>query len=94
MAANSSGNVTHDIQSSLEICEAVFEFARFNLRSADSVGRKKGGVLLLKFFAHPLLEKFRAETLESYFSYVYYVKPESSRSESREGYFLCQGWNP
>lgn len=46
MAANASGNTAHDIQSSLEICEAVFEFAKWNLRSADSIGRKRGGVLL------------------------------------------------
>ena len=46
MAANLSGNTAHDIQSSLEICGAVFEYAKWNLRSADSIGRKKGGVLL------------------------------------------------
>jgi len=46
MAANVSGNTAHDIQSSLEICGAVFEYARWNLRSADNIGRKKGGILL------------------------------------------------
>ena len=46
MAANTSGNDTHDSQSSLEICEAVFDFAVRNLRSAESIGRRKGGVLL------------------------------------------------
>ena len=46
MAANVSGNTAHDIQSSLEICGAVFEYAKWNLRSADNIGRKKGGVLL------------------------------------------------
>ena len=46
MAANTSGNTVHDSQSSLEICEAVFEFATRNLRTADEVGRRKGGVLL------------------------------------------------
>jgi len=46
MAANASGNTAHDIQSSLQICEAVYEFARWNLRSADSIGRKRGGILL------------------------------------------------
>lgn len=46
MAANTSGNNVHDSQSSLEICEAVFEFATKNLRTADEVGRRKGGVLL------------------------------------------------
>jgi 23S rRNA (uridine2552-2'-O)-methyltransferase len=46
MAANSSGNNTRDTESSLEICNAVFEFAQQNLRSAESIGRKRGGVLL------------------------------------------------
>ena len=46
MAANVTGNRVHDSQSSLEICEAVFEFATRNLRTADEVGRRRGGVLL------------------------------------------------
>ena len=46
MAANVSGNVAHDIEASLEICEAVFDFASRNLRTAQSIGRRKGGVLL------------------------------------------------
>ncbi|KDR71815.1 hypothetical protein GALMADRAFT_74592 [Galerina marginata CBS 339.88] len=94
MASNASGNDVHDIQSSLEICEAVFDFARSHLRSADSIGRRRGGVLLMKFFAHPLLEEFRDDMLKPNFNNVYYVKPDSSRSTSREGYYLCQGWKP
>ena len=46
MAANTTGNKVHDSQSSLEICEAVFDFVAQNLRTADEVGRRKGGVLL------------------------------------------------
>ena len=46
MAANTTGNKVHDSQSSLEICEAVFDFAKRNLRTANEVGRPKGGVLL------------------------------------------------
>jgi 23S rRNA (uridine2552-2'-O)-methyltransferase len=46
MAANSSGNNIHDVESSLEICQTVFEFTRRNLRSAEDIGRKRGGVLL------------------------------------------------
>ncbi|KAF9554403.1 23S ribosomal RNA methyltransferase [Agrocybe pediades] len=94
MAANVSGNNIHDIQSSLEICEAVFEFARWNLRPAQEIGRRRGGVLLMKFFAHPLLERFRDEQLKPNFNFVTYIKPDSSRATSREGYFLCQGWRP
>jgi 23S rRNA (uridine2552-2'-O)-methyltransferase len=46
MAANLSGNGTRDIESSLQICNGVFEFAKRNLRTAESTGRKLGGVLL------------------------------------------------
>ena len=46
MAANTFGNDMHDIQSSLEICEGVYDFATRNLRTADDVGEQKGGVLL------------------------------------------------
>lgn len=51
MAANSSGNNIRDIESSLEICNAVFEFAQGNLRSAENIGRKRGGVLLCVDFS-------------------------------------------
>jgi 23S rRNA (uridine2552-2'-O)-methyltransferase len=94
MAENTTGNQIHDNQSSLEICEAVFEFARQNLRTADEVGRKKGGVLLMKFFNHPLLDKFRMEKLQPNFEKTFCIKPPSSRAASSEVYFLCQGWNP
>lgn len=46
MSANVAGNDSHDTQASLEICESVFEFAKYNLRTADSIGRRRGGVLL------------------------------------------------
>jgi 23S rRNA (uridine2552-2'-O)-methyltransferase len=46
MASNSMGNVFHDIESSLAICTSVFEFSKRHLRSAESVGRDMGGVLL------------------------------------------------
>jgi 23S rRNA (uridine2552-2'-O)-methyltransferase len=94
MAANVSGNVAHDIEASLEICEAVFDFASKNLHSAQSIGRRRGGVLLVKFFAHPLLDQFRDRMLKPNFNHVHYIKPDSSRAASREGYFLCQGWDP
>jgi 23S rRNA (uridine2552-2'-O)-methyltransferase len=46
MAANASGNDTRDIECSLQICEAVLDFAKRHLRSAEVVGRKRGGVVL------------------------------------------------
>lgn len=46
MASNSTGNAFHDIESSLAICTSVFEFSRHYLRSAQSIKRELGGVLL------------------------------------------------
>jgi 23S rRNA (uridine2552-2'-O)-methyltransferase len=49
MAANQSGNRTRDVEISLQICRAVFEFAKKHLRTAVS-GRNRGGVLLSVYF--------------------------------------------
>ena len=46
MAANATGNDTSDIEASLRICEAVLEFAKRHLKTADSIGRRNGGVML------------------------------------------------
>ncbi|KAJ6617963.1 ribosomal RNA methyltransferase FtsJ domain-containing protein [Mycena sp. CBHHK59/15] len=92
MAANATGNAFHDIESSLAICTSVYEFSKRNLRTAQSIGRETGGVLLIKHFAHPLLHMFRKEHLERAFNDVRFLKPNSSRTDSKEGYFLCRGW--
>ncbi|TCD67703.1 2' O-ribose methyltransferase [Steccherinum ochraceum] len=94
MAANFSGHRVRDVEASLDICNAVFEFTARHLRTAASIGRTKGGVLLLKHFAHPLTQQFRTQMLEPNFHSVQYCKPESSRSESSEGYWICRGWKP
>ncbi|KXN88283.1 Ribosomal RNA large subunit methyltransferase E [Leucoagaricus sp. SymC.cos] len=92
MAANSTGNDVRDIESSLEICEMVYDFATRHLRTVESIGRSKGGVLLMKYFTHPNLDDFRKLKLTPNFKDVKIVKPASSRPESKEAYFLCQGW--
>ena len=46
MAANSTGNRTRDTQDSLDICHAVWDFTSKHLRTAESIGRRRGGVLL------------------------------------------------
>jgi len=46
MAANATGNRTRDTQDSLDICHAVWDFTIKHLRTAQSVGRRAGGVLL------------------------------------------------
>ncbi|KAH9059624.1 23S ribosomal RNA methyltransferase [Lactarius vividus] len=92
MAANATGNRTHDTQDSLDICHAVWNFTQKHLRTAESIGRKSGGVLLLKHFEHPELQQFRKLHLNPNFHNVLYIKPDSSRSASREGYWLCFGF--
>ncbi|KAJ7730856.1 ribosomal RNA large subunit methyltransferase J [Mycena maculata] len=92
MASNSMGNAFHDIESSLAICTSVFEFSQRHLRAAQSIGRQNSGVLLMKYFSHPLLHMFRKEHLEPRFNEVRSLKPNASRSESKEVYFLCRGW--
>jgi 23S rRNA (uridine2552-2'-O)-methyltransferase len=46
----------------------------------------------MKHFMHPLAQEFRTEFLNPNFAEVHFIKPDSSRSESSEGYWLCQGW--
>ncbi|KAG6850363.1 hypothetical protein H0H93_014317 [Arthromyces matolae] len=45
IARNVTGNHTTDVESSLEICQAVFKFATRHLRTAQEIGRPRGGVL-------------------------------------------------
>ncbi|KAG0704084.1 ribosomal RNA methyltransferase FtsJ domain-containing protein [Suillus ampliporus] len=95
MAANFCGSKIRDTQMSLDICYAVFDFAKDALtaRRVDERGKViGGGILLLKHFSHPSLQEFRKEYLEPNFHLVHYIKPESSRSDSAEGYWLCRGW--
>ncbi|KAH8105292.1 S-adenosyl-L-methionine-dependent methyltransferase [Cristinia sonorae] len=94
MAANFTGNRVRDIEASLDICNAVFQFAQKHLRASASIGRTRGGVLVLKHFAHPLSMAFRKDVLEANFHDVQYRKPDSSRGESSEGYWVCMGWKP
>ncbi|KAI0667381.1 ribosomal RNA methyltransferase FtsJ domain-containing protein [Trametes maxima] len=92
MAANFTGNPTADTAASLQLSQSVFEFVRRHLRTAESVGRKKAGVLVLKHFAHPRANSFRKEFLDPHFNLVKYVKPPSSRQESAEAYWICLGY--
>ncbi|KAH7912104.1 ribosomal RNA methyltransferase FtsJ domain-containing protein [Hygrophoropsis aurantiaca] len=92
MAANFTGNHITDSQACLDICFSAIEFASKTLKVADKQRGLRGGTLLLKHFAHPLLQEFRRRILVPNFHVVYYIKPDSSRSESAEGYWLCRGW--
>ncbi|KAH9959321.1 FtsJ-like methyltransferase-domain-containing protein [Russula dissimulans] len=92
MATNATDNRTHDTQDSLDICHAVWDFTTKHLQTAQSVGRRAGGVLLLKHFDHPELHGFRKFHLNPNFHNVLYMKPDSSRAASREGYWFCFGF--
>lgn len=46
MAANMSGNGIQDSAACLDICRSVWNFTRQHLRTAESVGRTRGGVLM------------------------------------------------
>ncbi|KAJ7208026.1 ribosomal RNA large subunit methyltransferase J [Mycena pura] len=92
MAANLTGTHYHDMEASLTICTSVLEFCKRHMRSAESIGRQLGGVLLMKHFVHPALHVFRTEILATRFTDVRFLKPHASRPESNEGYFICRGW--
>ncbi|KAI0315416.1 FtsJ-like methyltransferase-domain-containing protein [Amylostereum chailletii] len=92
MAANMTGNRISDTESSLEICNAVMEFCKKHVRSAQDEGHRHGGSLLIKYFQSPELQFFRRQQLEPHFRIVLHVKPDASRSESSEAYWLCKGF--
>lgn len=46
----------------------------------------------MKFFLHPDLVKFRKTVLEKAFARVATEKPEASRKESSEAYWVCLGF--
>ncbi|KAJ3787218.1 ribosomal RNA large subunit methyltransferase J [Lentinula aff. detonsa] len=94
IAPNITGVPTVDSEANFQVAQAVLQFAYKYLRTGDEIGRVRGGVLLLKHFAHPQMDQFRREVLERYFRDVIYTKPRASRQESKEGYFLCRGFWP
>ncbi|KAL1942314.1 hypothetical protein VTO73DRAFT_6378 [Trametes versicolor] len=92
MAANFTGNATADTEAGLLLSQSVFEFVRRHLRTADSVGLRKAGALILKHFASPSAHKFRKQCLDPHFNLVKFIKPPASRTESAEGYWVCLGF--
>ncbi|KAE9385176.1 23S ribosomal RNA methyltransferase, partial [Gymnopus androsaceus JB14] len=92
IAPNLTGHPAVDSEANFLIAQAVMHFTRQYLRTAEEIGRGRGGVLVLKHFAHPTMDTFRRDVLERYFRDVIYTKPKASRQESGEGYFLCRGY--
>ncbi|CAE7173181.1 unnamed protein product [Rhizoctonia solani] len=88
MCANLSGHTVKDTESSLELCEMAFGFAVGHMK-VDISDSRKSGILVMKYFEHPTLLEFMRDKLKPAFGNVRTLRLEASRSESKEGYFLC-----
>ncbi|KAL5514002.1 hypothetical protein ACEPAG_2763 [Sanghuangporus baumii] len=91
MAPNMSGNRIRDEAAGLEICEAVYRFAARHLRVGGSMA-SDGGYLVLKHFANESTKAFYLNVLKRNFFHTYVVKPDASRGESSEYYFISKGF--
>ncbi|KAF9775464.1 hypothetical protein IL306_006443 [Fusarium sp. DS 682] len=76
---NTSGNAFRDHAGSMDLCAAALQFASDTLRP--------GGHFVCKFYQGPEDKEFEKK-LKTLFTKVFREKPESSRKESREAYFV------
>lgn len=83
MAPSFSGQKDRDEANCRDLYDAAIQFATLNLR----YGR---GVFVMKHFAGNDAAVYR-KILASLFKSVIYDKPDSSRSGSGEGFWICQG---
>ncbi|EEQ28490.1 21S rRNA (uridine(2791)-2'-O)-methyltransferase MRM2 [Microsporum canis CBS 113480] len=79
MLMNTSGTKSRDHLGSMELCKAALDFA--------SVVLKQGGHFVCKYYQGSGEKEFENE-LKRLFYRVYREKPDSSRSESKEAYFI------
>ncbi|KAF7549008.1 hypothetical protein G7Z17_g6693 [Cylindrodendrum hubeiense] len=77
---NTSGNAFRDHAGSMDLCAAALQFASDTL--------KAGGHFVCKFYQGSE-DKLFEKKLKSMFVKVYREKPESSRKESKEAYFVA-----
>ncbi|PON20424.1 ribosomal RNA methyltransferase MRM2 [Trichoderma gamsii] len=77
---NTSGIASRDHAGSMDLCEAALQFASDTL--------KPGGHLVCKFYMGAR-DKELEKQLRLLFAEVHREKPESSRSESREAFFVA-----
>ncbi|CAK7208239.1 2' O-ribose methyltransferase [Sporothrix bragantina] len=77
---NTSGNAFRDHAGSMDLCHAALEFASDTLRA--------GGHFVCKFYQGGE-DKVLEKRLKKMFSKVVREKPESSRSESKENFFVA-----
>jgi len=80
MLMNTSGNAFRDHAGSMDLCMAAMTFAFDTL--------KTGGHFLCKYYKGSEEKAFETK-LKRLFAKVYREKPESSRAESREAYFVA-----
>ena len=98
MLANLSGNPLRDAQLSLDLCQAALQFSLVHLSPAVSAKAAQGGKkvkapvrLVMKSLRSGLSAEFEA-VLKEHFTSVTWIKPASSRPESREGFWVCKGF--
>ncbi|GJN91050.1 hypothetical protein Rhopal_004065-T1 [Rhodotorula paludigena] len=106
MMGNMTGSTTRDGTISLELCRAALAFALDHLEpiplppadppdakppTANALARILPVQLVLKHFASGLTAEFRNE-LQAQFRVVKWIKPASSRKNSKEGFFVCAGF--
>ncbi|TFA97654.1 rRNA methyltransferase 2 [Trichoderma ghanense] len=77
---NTSGNRSRDHAGSMDLCEAALQFASDTL--------KPGGHFVCKFYTGSE-DKELEKKLKLLFSKVYREKPDASRAESKEAYFVA-----
>ncbi|KAM4065939.1 ftsJ-like methyltransferase [Hirsutella rhossiliensis] len=80
MLMNTSGNAFRDHAGSMDLCAAALQFASDTL--------KPGGHFVCKFY-QGAEDKALEQRLRKLFAKVHREKPESSRSESKEAYFIA-----
>ncbi|KAJ3415578.1 hypothetical protein HDV05_004629 [Chytridiales sp. JEL 0842] len=80
------GNRDGDVERVKELCVAAFQFAESNML-------KKDGSFVCKFL-RGVGDKDLKLLLESKFEKVHFFKPNSSRKESAEAYYVCLNFNP
>lgn len=85
MAPKTTGIRVADQARSLELCELALQTARRFL--------KPGGGFVCKMFHSDEFEAFRRQVRES-FAKVDFLRPESTRKESKEIFFIASGFKP
>ncbi|GAA5829362.1 hypothetical protein JCM3766R1_001071 [Sporobolomyces carnicolor] len=89
MMANTTGSALRDAALSLTLCESALAFALQHLSPTPSIQTQ----LVVKHFTSHHTREF-TDRLKGHFKSVKWVKPESSRKESKEGFLVCGGLKP